>query len=221
MSATPTTDAGRAPAAPRRRRSFQPRAIATIALAWVLMWDRLSWGNVVNGILVGLFVTYAFPLPSIEFSGRLRPHRVAWLIVRFLGDLVAATWQVSRLAVGTRRPRNAVVEVQLRSRSDFYLTLVAELIALVPGSVVIDARRSTSVLYLHLLDVGRDGAIEAQRRHVLVVEERVVRALGSREEIAAIEAAKLTDPEGTNRPANRPADRPPHRPPDPPTGGPT
>ncbi|MGW5241920.1 Na+/H+ antiporter subunit E [Monashia sp. NPDC004114] len=212
MSATPTTDDVRRPAAPRRRRTFQPRAIATIALAWVLMWDRITWGNVVNGILVGLFVTYAFPLPSIEFNGRLRPHRLAWLIIRFLGDLVAATWQVLRLALGTRRPRNAVIEVQLRSRSDFYLTLTAELIALVPGSVVIDARRSTSVLYLHLLDVERKGAVEAQRRHVLVVEERVVRALGSREEIEAIESAKLADAgraTGPAGPISGPRARPP------------
>ena len=192
MSTSSTTDAAssRAPV-PRRRRSFQPRAIATIALAWVLMWDRVTWGNVVNGVLVGVLVTYAFPLPSIEYHGRLRPHRLAWLVVRFLGDLVAASWQVLRLALGPRRPRNAVIGVQLRSRSDFYLTLTAELIALVPGSVVIDARRSSSVLYLHLLDVRGAADIEAQRRHVLVVEERVVRALGSREEIAAIEAAKL------------------------------
>ena len=104
--------------------------------------------------------------------------------------LVAASWQVLRLALGRRRPRNAVIEVQLRSRSDFYLTLTAELTALVPGSAVVDARRSTSVLYLHLLDIERQGAIERQRQHVLTVEERVVRAFGSDEEIARLEQAK-------------------------------
>jgi multicomponent Na+:H+ antiporter subunit E len=185
---TQTADESAAPR--RRRRTLQPRAIATIALAWMLLWDRLSWGNLVNGLLVGLFVTLAFPLPSIEFHGRLRPHRVVWLIVLFLVDLVAASWQVLRLALGRRRPRNAVIEVQLRSRSDFYLTLTAELVALVPGSVVVDARRSTSVLYLHLLDIEREGAIEHQRRHVLDVEERVVRAFGSDDEIARLEQAK-------------------------------
>lgn len=174
----------------RRRRTLQPRAIATIALAWLLLWDRISWGNLVNGLLVGLFVTLAFPLPSIEFQGRLRPHRVVWLILLFLVELVAASWQVLRLALGRRRPRNAVIEVQLRSRSDFYLTLTAELTALVPGSAVVDARRSTSVLYLHLLDIERQGAIERQRQHVLTVEERVVRAFGSDEEIARLEQAK-------------------------------
>lgn len=190
-TATDESQVRGSPDAPRRRRrTLQPRAIATIALAWMLLWDRVSWGNLVNGVLVGLFVTLAFPLPSIEFQGRLRPHRVVWLIVLFLADLVAASWQVLRLALGRRRPRNAVIEVQLRSRSDFYLTLTAELVALVPGSVVVDARRSTSVLYLHLLDIERQGAIEHQRRHVLAVEERVVRAFGSREEIAHLEQAK-------------------------------
>jgi len=184
-----TATAPREPESPRRRRRvLQPRAVATIALAWVLLWDRLTWGNVVNGVLVGLLVTYAFPLPSIEFQGRLRPHRVLLLIAHFLVDLVGASWQVMRLAFGRRRLRNAVIEVQLRSRSDFYLTLTAELVALVPGSVVVDARRSTSVLYLHLLDVRGESAIEAQRAHVLAIERRVVRALGSREEIAALEA---------------------------------
>ena len=95
-----------------------------------------------------------------------------------------------RLALGGRHPRNAVIEVQLRSRSDFYLTLTAELVALVPGSVVVDARRSTSMLYLHLLDVDGEGAIEAQRAHVLAVERRVVRALGSPAEIAALESQR-------------------------------
>ena len=188
MSEARTSTAPSGPEAPhRRRRVLQPRAVATIALAWVLLWDRVTWGNVVNGLLVGLLVTYAFPLPSIEFHGRLRPHRVLLLIGQFLIDLVGASWQVMRLAFGRRSPRNAVIEVQLRSRSDFYLTLTAELVALVPGSVVIDARRSTSVLYLHLLDVERQGGIEAQRAHVLAVERRVVRALGSRKEIAALE----------------------------------
>ncbi|NUR15368.1 MAG: Na+/H+ antiporter subunit E [Dermatophilaceae bacterium] len=196
------------PDAPRRRRrGLQPRAVATIALVWVLLWDRVTWGNLVNGILVGLVVTYAFPLPSIEFQGRLRPHRLAWLIVRFVADLVVASWQVMLLAFGNHRPRNAVIEVQLRSRSDFYLTITAELVALVPGSVVVDARRSTSVLYLHLLDVHDEAGIAAQRAHVLEVERRVVRTFGSREEIEAVEGTRAPAPAAT-RPDGRPDERP-------------
>lgn len=183
-----------ASAPPRRRRTFQPRATATVALAWVLLWDRVTWGNIVSGLLVGLAVTLAFPLPSIDFHGRVRPHRVAWLVLLFLGDLVVASVQVSLLAFSRRRPRNSVIEVKLRSRSDFYLTLTSEVVGLVPGSVVIEARRSSSIIYLHLLDVSGQDEISRARSHVLEIEERIVRALGSDEEILALERMK----EGTS-----------------------
>lgn len=169
--------------------------MAAVALAWLLLWDRVTWGNVVSGLLVGLLVTMAFPLPSIEFHGRLRPHRLALLIGRFLLDLVLASAQVTRLALGRRRVRNAVIEVQLRSHSDFYLTLTSELVGLVPGSCVIEARRSTSVIYIHLLDVRGPESIDRFRADVLAVEERVVRAFGSAAEIAALSAPVAADPE--------------------------
>ncbi|WP_347354871.1 Na+/H+ antiporter subunit E [Intrasporangium sp.] len=188
-----TETSGARPRGPLRRGGFQPRAILAVAVAWLLLWDRISWGNIVNGLLIGLVVTLAFPLPSIEFAGRIRPLRTGWLIFRFFTDLVAASIQVLRLAFSHKQPRNAVIEVPLRSRSDFYLTITAELNALVPGSVVLDARRSTSTLYLHLLDIGRPGAIEAGRAHVYRVEERVVRALGSDQEIADLERRKHED----------------------------
>ncbi len=178
----------------RRRRSLQPRAIGVVTLAWVLLWDRLSWGNLVSGVLVGAFVTLAFPLPSIEFTGRVRPLRLARLLALFFRDLVVASFQVSALAFSSRRPRNSVIEVRLRSRSDFYLTLTSELVGLVPGSTVIEARRSSSIVYLHLLDVWGAEAIEEARAHVLAIEERVVRALGSDEEIASINRQKKEQP---------------------------
>jgi multicomponent Na+:H+ antiporter subunit E len=170
-----------------RRGGFQPRAILFVAVAWVLLWDRVTWGNILSGLLVGLAVTLAFPLPSIDFVGRPRPLRVTWLVLTFLTDLVRASVQVTRLAFSRRTFRNAVIEVPLRTTSDFYLTITAELNALVPGSVVLEARRSTSTIYLHLLDVDGPEDVEAGRAHVYAVESRVVRALGSDEEIAQLE----------------------------------
>lgn len=188
MSTQPTKRPRRQRAS--RRGGFQPRAIIAVAIAWLFLWDRITWGNIVNGLVIGLIVTTAFPLPSIEFAGYPHPLRVAHLVWRFFTDLVVASIQVTRLAFSSKQPLNAVIEVPLRSRSDFYLTITAELNALVPGSVVLDARRSTSTLFLHLLDVGAPGAIEEGRAHVYRVEERVVRALGSDAEIADLERRK-------------------------------
>ncbi|HKX65987.1 MAG TPA: Na+/H+ antiporter subunit E [Intrasporangium sp.] len=174
----------------RRRRSFQPRAILVVALAWCLLWDRISWGNVLSGLVVGLLVTLAFPLPSIEFGGRLRLPQLLVLLSHFFRDLAVASVQVAILAFRSRPPRNSVIEVKLRTHSDFYLTLTSELVGLVPGSTVIEARRSSSIIYLHLLDVWGQEATKHFHDHVLEIEERVVRVFGSPGEIATVERLK-------------------------------
>ncbi|WP_153504611.1 Na+/H+ antiporter subunit E [Cumulibacter manganitolerans] len=173
-----------------RRGGFQPRTAIAIAVVWTLMWDRLSWGNLINGLLVGFLVTFVFPLPPIVYFGRPRPLRVAALLARFLGDLVRAAIHVAVFAL--RRsdpPRGSIVAVQLRTRSDLYLTLVAVQVALVPGSVVIEARRRAGVLFVHDVDAVDAVTLEQQRRAVLAIERRLVRAIGTAEEIALVEEA--------------------------------
>ncbi|HOQ53522.1 MAG TPA: Na+/H+ antiporter subunit E, partial [Micropruina sp.] len=57
---------------------------------------------------------------------------------------------------------------------------------IVPGSIVIDARRSNRVLYLHLVDVVGDQGVEEARAAALDVERRVLEAMAGTSEIAAI-----------------------------------
>lgn len=173
-----------------RRGGWQPRAIGIIAVVWCLMWDKLSWGNLANGFLVGMAATLIFPLPSIEYEGRPRPLAMIALLLRFMWDLAKAAFHVSWLAVRpSPPPRGSIVEIKLRTRSDLYITLVAVLVALVPGSVVIEVRRAAGVLYVHDVDTPGSEGVEACRTRILEIEERVVKAIGTREEIALIEEA--------------------------------
>ncbi|RIQ19560.1 Na+/H+ antiporter subunit E [Jiangella rhizosphaerae] len=157
-----------------------------LTVVWVLLWGGLTVGNVLSGLVVAVVVTLVFPLPPIVFGGRLRARGLAVLIGWFVVELVVASVQVAALALRIGRPPlNAVIEVDLRSRSDLYLTLTAELLSLVPGSLVVEVRRSTSTLFLHVLGVRDESDVEAARRRALRQEERVVRALASDEELAA------------------------------------
>ncbi|WP_106850365.1 Na+/H+ antiporter subunit E [Blastococcus sp. Marseille-P5729] len=185
------TNVERLPTRLVRRGGWQPRAIGIITIAWCLMWDKLSWGNLANGFLVGLAATLIFPLPSIEYHGRPRPLAMIALLLRFMWDLVKAAVHVSWLAIRPRpAPRGSIVEVQLRTRSDLYITLVGALVALVPGSVVVEVRRAAGILYVHDVDTPGSEGVEACRARVLDIEERLVKAIGTRHEIALIEEAK-------------------------------
>ena len=170
------------------RRDSLPFSIASVlwlTVVWVLLWWTFELGTALAGLGIAVLVTGVFRLPRLRLDGRGHPVSLLYLLWRFLADLVVASAQVVALALDPRRmPRSAVIGVQLRSRNELYLTLTAEITCLVPGSVVVEAHRTTGMLYVHVLDVGISKGVEAARRHVLDTEARVLRALASDAELA-------------------------------------
>jgi multicomponent Na+:H+ antiporter subunit E len=170
------------------RRTYGPqwKMIGILTIVWVLLLGKLTVGTIVAGFLLGLLVTLVFPLPPVEFHGRLHPIGQLRLAARLVLDLVRSSFVVALLAFRRQTPKSAMIRVDLRSDSDLYQTLTSELVCLVPGSIVVEARRSTRTLYLHVLDVEQVSDLEPIRRSVLDAEARVITAYGSAEERDAI-----------------------------------
>ncbi len=171
----------------RRRLRFrlQWRAMLLLALVWVVLWGNYSLVDLLVGLVVAWLVTVTFPLPPIHYHGRPHPLGLLKLSVTVLRDLAVASWRLtisSFARVIDFHP--AVIRVKLRSTHDLYQVETAELISIVPGSIVIDARRSTRMLYLHLVDVDLNEGVEQAREAALDVERRVLEAMASSEEIA-------------------------------------
>ncbi|MCL2454121.1 MAG: Na+/H+ antiporter subunit E [Micrococcales bacterium] len=168
-----------------RRRRVQWWSALWLAAVWMLLWGDISVANALVGLVVGALVTLTLRMAPMDFHGKVRPLGLLRLLTRFAVDLVRGSFEVAMIALRFGyQPQGAVIGVRLRSHSDLYLTLTAELCTLVPGSVVIDAHRLTGTLYLHVLDVSHSGGLEAARQHVLDQEERVLRALASDAELA-------------------------------------
>ena len=166
-------------ARPARARGLQLSVIAWLTLVWVALWGDVKPFTVVAGVAVAIMVCLVFPLPRVRMHLHVRLLWLGWLVLHFLGDLVAATAQVAWLTLQfQRQPRNAVIEVDLRTDSDFVLTVVAEMVSLVPGSLVVEARRSTHTLFLHVLDARDMGGVTRMRAQVYALERRVVLAFG-------------------------------------------
>lgn len=165
----------------RRRPSLA--AVVVLTLTWVLLWDRVTVFLVITGVLLSVLVFVVFPLPRIERDGRIRPLALARLVGRLGLDVVRSSVRVVGLAFSRRTPRSAIIRVQLRSRSDLILTLTAELVSLVPGSIVLEVRRASSTLYLHVLDTVEPAALARAAQDVLDAEARVLRAFGNDEEV--------------------------------------
>jgi multicomponent Na+:H+ antiporter subunit E len=167
------------PPRPSRLRALQPANLVWLTLLWVALWGDLSVGNLVSGLLVAVAVCLVFPLPPVRMQLRPRPLPMARLVVGFFADIVVSSVQVAWLAVRPGTVRSAVIEVNLASDSDFVLTVVAEMTSLVPGSIVVEVRRSSHTLFLHVLDTPDVTAAERARRNTLALEQRVVAAFGA------------------------------------------
>jgi len=177
------------PAATRLRHQV-PLAV-WLVLVWMLLWGSWSWANLLSGLAVALVVLVLLPLPHVVGGVRVRPAPLLAFLGHFVTDLFVSGAEVAWQAVrpqGVRR--TAIIQVQLRVDSDLLLTMVAEATSLVPGSLVLDLDREQRLMTLHLLPVRDHADVERKRANVLLVEERLVRAFGSAEDVDALDRAR-------------------------------
>ena len=112
----------------------------------------------------GSSCSLVFPLPAAPGRGWIRPGAALGAAARFVGDLVVSSLQVAwqSLQAVTGPPiRSSVIAVRLESSSEFVMAMVTEVLTLVPGSVVIEARPEERTIYAHVL--GADDAARGRR----------------------------------------------------------
>ncbi|MGH1561370.1 Na+/H+ antiporter subunit E [Mumia sp. DW29H23] len=187
------------------RRALEWPVLVWLTLVWVLLWGEFTVGNILAGIVVSVAIIHVFPLPPIDFTGRVHPWRLAVLVYAFFRDLVLSSIQVAGIVLRFGyQPVNSVIVVPMRTRSDLALMLTSEIVSLVPGSLLIEVSREDWTIQIHVIETRDVGDVEAARQRVWAEEERVVRALGNAEEIARIEqpppplppSARRTEPGG-------------------------
>jgi multicomponent Na+:H+ antiporter subunit E len=171
----------------RRRRPNLP-ALVVLTVVWVLLWDHVSLFLVLTGLLLAVLIGWVFPLPPIELHGKIRFVWLVRLVYRLLADVVRSSLAVLALVFRPgSTPQSSIIRVQLRSRSDLYLTQTAELVSLTPGTIVVETHRATSTLYLHVLATVDEGELARAAQAVLDAEGRVLRAFGSAAEVEALD----------------------------------
>jgi len=176
----------------RGRLLQQMPLLVGLVVLWAMLWGSFDPLNLIAGAVLALVITRFFYLPPVELSGRFNPWWTLVFLGHFFADVVVASFQVAYQALRPRPvPRSSVIGVQLHTRSDLIMTLDAIAMTLVPGSLIVEADRERSILYLHTFATETQADVEAMRRKVLVVEERIVRAIGSAEDVRRINRERI------------------------------
>lgn len=173
-----------------RRRTFSwPNALVLTAM-WLLLWGSLSPLTIIGGILASAVIMLVFPLPSLDFKGKFRPLHVVKFFAYFFADILIASIHVAWIAVRPRAvPQSSIIRLDLTSESDFILAITAEVISLIPGTVVVDASQEEHALYIHALGADSVEKIEHTRMKVHEQEHRIVAAIGTDDELKKFEVS--------------------------------
>ncbi len=161
-----------------------------LVVLWMMLWGQLTPLAAVTGAIVAVFVTKVFHLPTAELSGRVNLWYGLVFVAVFLAEVVRGAVTVAWQAVRPGETSSGIIAVRLRTDADLIMTHVAVASSLIPGSLIVEADRERRILYLHVLGIRDADDAEAQRRSVLVWEERIVRAVGSRADLAALREAR-------------------------------
>jgi multicomponent Na+:H+ antiporter subunit E len=163
--------------------------LAWLVVLWMLLWSQFTVLAFLTGLVVAVFVTRVFRLPTVELSGRVNLWYAAVFVVQFLWAMLRGAISVTIQVFDFRRlPGTAIIAVPLRYADDLMMTHVSVVSSLIPGSLIVEADRDRQVLYLHVIGVHSTADVERQREGVLRWERRIVRALGAPSQYRALKA---------------------------------
>jgi len=168
----------------RKMRRYELPLLIGVVITWMALWREISPLSILSGILVALLVIAVYYLPPVEIAWRFNVWYAFRYVVYFVYHVAVASVEVSWLAIRPRPvPKVAIIGIQLRTQSDFILTMTGLTISLIPGSFIVDVDREARILYLHVLNTPDEQALDNMRREVAHIESLLIRALGSREEL--------------------------------------
>ncbi|WP_133725376.1 MULTISPECIES: Na+/H+ antiporter subunit E [Pseudonocardia] len=160
-----------------------PQVLA-LALVWVLLWGSLTPMAIIGGLIVGLLVTVIFPLPVLPERLPIRPLKLLRLIGFLIRDLVVSGVRVSSVTLlHGPRARSGIIGLPLCSSSDRTTTTIVAACALTPGSFTLQIDRRRRRWYVYALGLHRPGSVERVCSDMMLLQMRVIDAVGSDQDV--------------------------------------
>lgn len=161
---------------------------------WLLLWNDVSVGNAVAGVLVAAVVLAGARLPKVGCVGseggdraRIAPfaliYFLGYVFVKLVQSNLVLAWEI---LTPKNRINTGIVAVPLRTESELAMLVVSNVVTLTPGTATIEVSGSPPVIYVNVLHLHE---IEDVRRDLLRLEELSVKAFGSRTARAQLAAA--------------------------------
>lgn len=139
-----------------------------LSIVMAVIWTVVSGSFTLHNLLFGLVISVVTliilkeQVAGPDYVSRTR--RIVSLILLFVVELAKSAWKVAILVVSPKLDvKPGIFAYPLTVKSDWEITLLANLITLTPGTLSVDVSEDRSTLYIHGIDCSD---VEATRRDI-------------------------------------------------------
>ena len=163
---------------------------ALLLVVWVLLWGAASPANLLSGLAVIAVLFVVVPSTRRKWPSHVASpwgvvRLAAWFALNMITSNVILSWAILS---PRKQLHTGVVRVPLRTNDMGIATMVTNITALTPGSMVVqvDHDGPVAVLWIHVLTPGEP---ESVARRASALEAGCIRAVGTAEQRAALRDA--------------------------------
>jgi multicomponent Na+:H+ antiporter subunit E len=125
---------------------------ALLALTWIALTGSFTIANLLFGLALTFFILWLVRGPSPAAQSFRFRHCVGLLLL-FVRELVVSAWRVAVLVVSPKMDlKPGIFAYPLKGRTDFEITMLANLVTLTPGTLSVDVSPDRRTLYVHAID---------------------------------------------------------------------
>ncbi len=127
-----------------------------LSLVWVALTGHLNYTNFMFGFIMGFFILWVLARASKaeERNYFYRVPKIILFIFSFFYDMIQANIEVTReIMTPELNMTPGIIAYEHSLKTDFEITMLTNLIALTPGTMVLKISDDKKILYIHGLYV--------------------------------------------------------------------
>ncbi len=124
-----------------------------LTFVWVALTGQLNYTNIFFGFILAFFLLWQInrkrPGGQDYF---LRVPKIIVFIFDFLVDVLKANYEVAQdVLTPNYNMKPGVIKYEMDAKTDFEITMLANVISLTPGTLVIDFSKDKIFMYIHVM----------------------------------------------------------------------
>jgi len=123
-----------------------------LSLVWVALTGHLNYTNFLFGFIMGFFILWLLARVSKaeERNYFYRVPKIILFIFSFFYDMIRANIEVAReIMTPQLNMTPGIIAYEHKLKTDFEITMMTNLIALTPGTMVLKISDDKKILYIH------------------------------------------------------------------------